>query len=86
MFDAAVTNASPLIYLGRTGNLRLLQSCARTVTVPEAVVRDIRAAGMDDAAVQAVDTCAGLKTVSVSTVPLLIVAWNIGAGESAVLA
>ena len=34
MFDTAVTNASPLIYLGRTGNLHLLQSCARNVCVP----------------------------------------------------
>jgi len=47
LFDAAVTNASPLIYLGRTGNLHLLQRCARTVSVPEAVVREIRAAGRE---------------------------------------
>ena len=86
MFDAAVTNASPLIYLGRTGNIHLLQHCARDVSVPDAVVHEIRAAGTDDAAAQAMDTCAWLQVVSVSTVPPQIAAWNLGIGESAVLA
>lgn len=78
-------NASPLIYLGRSDNLRLIESCARSVYVPEVVVGEIRA-GHNEPAAQAIDTCAWLKVVSVDTTPPHIVAWNLGAGDSAVLA
>ena len=43
MFESAVVNASPLIYLGRTGNLHLIEGCARNVWVPD-VVLDVPAA------------------------------------------
>jgi predicted nucleic acid-binding protein len=85
LFDSAVTNASPLIYLGRTSNLHLLESCARNVCVPDVVVGELRA-GQNEPAAQAVDTCGWLKVVSVETVPSDIQVWNLGAGESAVIA
>ena len=44
MFESAVVNASPLIYLGRTGNLHLIEGCARNVWVPDVVLDEIRAA------------------------------------------
>ena len=85
MFDRAVVNASPLIYLGRTDSLHLIESSARKVCVPDVVVGEIRA-GQNEPAAQAIDRCAWLEVVSVDTIPPHIVAWNLGAGEAAVLA
>lgn len=82
MFEIAVTNASPLIYLGRTGHLDLLRNCARTVCVPEAVVRETR----DDMASRAIDSSAWLRVVQMNAVPSQIAVWDLGDGESAVLA
>lgn len=85
MFESAVVNASPLIYLGRTGNLHLIEGCARNVWVPDVVLDEIRA-GQNEPAAPAVDAAAWLKVVSVGNVPPHVAAWNLGAGESAVLA
>jgi len=85
LLETAVTNTSPLIYLGRTENLHLLESSARNVYVPEAVVAEIRA-GHDEPAARAIDASTWLKVVSVKAVPPEITAWNLGPGESAVIA
>jgi len=85
LLEAAITNASPLIYLGRTESLHLLEICARNVYVPDVVVREIRA-GHDEPAARAIDTCVWLEVVSVNVVPAEVEAWNLGPGESAVLA
>ena len=85
MFESAVVNASPLIYLGRTGNLRLIEGCARSVYLPDVVLEEIRA-GQAEPAVPALDAATWLKVVSVGSVPSQVAAWNLGAGESAVLA
>jgi predicted nucleic acid-binding protein len=85
LFESAVVNASPLIYLGRTGNLHLIEGCARNVWVPDVVLDEIRA-GQNEPAAPVVDAAAWLKAVSVGNVPPHVAAWNLGAGESAVLA
>jgi predicted nucleic acid-binding protein len=85
LLETVVSNASPLIYLGRTENLRLIEICARNVYVPDAVVRELRA-GQDEPAARVIDTCAWLQVISVDMVPPEIMAWNLGPGESAVLA
>jgi predicted nucleic acid-binding protein len=85
LLETAVVNASPLIYLGRTENLHLIETCVRNVYVPDAVVAEIRA-GQNEPAAQAIDTCAWLEVVSVDAVPSEIAAWNLGPGESAALA
>jgi len=85
LLESAVVNASPLICLGRTGNLHLIEGCAGNVWVPDVVLDEIRA-GQDEPAGPAVDAAAWLKVVSVSNVPPHVAAWNLGAGESAVLA
>jgi predicted nucleic acid-binding protein len=48
--ERAVVNASPLILLGRTGYLHLLQAVARTAVVPEDVEGEVRAKGDSDPA------------------------------------
>jgi predicted nucleic acid-binding protein len=55
LLGTAVTNASPPIYLGRTENLHLIESCARKVYVTDVVVREIRA-GQSEPATQAIAT------------------------------
>lgn len=66
---------SPLIYLGQTGNLRLIEGCARNVYVPDVVLKEI-SAGQAEPAVPAVDAATWLKVVSVGSVP----SRRIGAG------
>ncbi len=86
MADLPAVNTSPLIYLSRAGLLELLQIAAPRVAVPTAVVEEIRAWPTADAAVRALDTTPWLETIAREPVPPTIVAWDLGAGESAVLA
>ena len=79
-----VVNASPLILLCKVGHVELLRKVCRTVCVPEGVVAEIRAAP-DDPACRALDTYDWLQRVAVS-VPDGIKAWDLGRGESEVVA
>ena len=82
MIERAVVDASPLIYLGRTGYLDLLKRSAGTVCVPEAVLREIH----PDESAAAVHACDWLRAVQVEAIPRAVSVWNLGSGESAVLA
>ena len=82
----AVVNASPLIFLARAGLIDLLQTTATRVVVPEAVANEIRQRGPSDPTVRVLDQTGWLEAVPVSSVPVEIVAWDLGPGESAVLA
>ena len=79
-----VVNASPLILLCKVGQVELLRRLGRTVCVPEGVVAEI-GADPDDSASCALDTCTWLRRVAVS-VPDAIKAWDLGRGESEVVA
>ena len=79
-----VVNASPLILLCKVGRVDLLHRLCRVVYVPEGVVAEVRAAP-DDPACHALDTCDWLQPVVVS-VPDSIKAWDLGRGESEVVA
>ncbi|MGH8470330.1 MAG: DUF3368 domain-containing protein [Gammaproteobacteria bacterium] len=86
MPDQAVVNASPLIFLARAGRLEFLQLAAPEILVPAAVATEIRQFGADDPAVQALESTPWLKMVEVPAVPPPIQAWDLGPGESSVLA
>ena len=86
MSETAVVNASPLIFLTKAGMLELLKIIAPQIMVPEPVVREIAARGPNDITAKAIADAAWLVTVPVSNVPSLIQSWDLGAGESAVLA
>lgn len=86
MGPVAVVNASPLIFLSRAGLVELLQTTASRVVVPEAVAAEIRMRGPSDPTVRVLDQTRWLETVPVAHVPVEIVAWDLGPGESAVLA
>jgi len=77
-----VVNASPVICLARAGYLRLLYELPDEVLLPQAVVDEI-VAGPDDLAKQAL-LANRLSSVEIQALPEIL-AWDLGAGETAVL-
>lgn len=86
MAEPAVINASPLIYLSRGGCFDLLQVTGDHVFVPESVANELRQRGEDDPAVSAMNRASWLSVVVDPPIPQLVQAWDLGRGESAVLA
>jgi len=84
MTDSPVVNASPLIVLSRAGRLDLLHHFSARVVVPVAVAAEV--AAHSDEAARALASEAWLQQVPGGPVPDAISAWDLGAGESAVLA
>ena len=81
-----VVNTSPLIHLAEAGLLHLLRTAAPVVWVPEPVAREICAYGPHDLTASALAAQSWLEVQPVPAIPADILAWNLGAGESSVLA
>jgi predicted nucleic acid-binding protein len=79
-----VVNASPLILLCKVGRVELLHRLCRTVCVPEGVVAEIEA-DSDDPTFHTLSDLVWLRRVAVS-VPDGVKAWDLGRGESEVIA
>lgn len=79
-----VVNASPLILLCKAGHIRLLEKLGHNVFVPRAVVNEVVAYPADEAG-SMVRSFPWLLQVDV-VVPDSIKAWDLGAGESEVIA
>lgn len=86
MAERPAVNASPLIYLSRAGFVDLLQIAGREIVVPAPVAEDIRRKGAHDPAVQALVQTPWLLVSETPPTPPLIQAWDLGEGESSVLA
>ena len=86
MAEAAVVNASPVIFLAGAGRLELLREAGDTVVVPSAVAREIGAHGPAEPAARALADAPWLEVVDAPEVPPRVLRWDLGAGESAVLA
>lgn len=86
MADRLVVNASPLILLGRVGRLDLLTALADEVAIPEAVVQELRAGDDRDNLASSVEEAVWASVVVDETVPQVIAAWDLGHGETQVLA
>ena len=86
MDKALVVNASPLIFLARIERLDLLASLAKLLVVPEAVIREIQAGSGRDGTADKVKDLPSILQVDDRPVPDRIRFWNLGAGESQVLA
>ena len=86
MGEPAVANASPVIFLARGGHLDLLQLTGDRVLVPTPVAVEIRRRGSEDVTARALDRTPWLEVVEPPPVPSIIHAWDLGPGESAVLA
>lgn len=79
-----VVNASPLILLGKVGRCELLSRLGGSVWVPEGVVAEVEADPADPSA-HAIQRFEWLKRAAVK-VPDVIKVWDLGRGESEVLA
>ena len=87
MPEGAAVNASPLIYLARIRRLDLLRVLSGPIVVPAVVVQELAAGVPREPAVEAVAEAGWLEVVhEPPPVPDDIRAWDLGAGESAVLA
>ena len=86
MPEPPVVNASPLIVLAHGGCFDLLRVAGDSIIVPLAVAAEIRHRGPDDPTVQAMDQAKWLAIYLDPAVPPEILSWDLGRGESAVLA
>lgn len=86
MSKKSVVNASPLIFLSKAGMMHLLQQKVEEVLVPEPVVQEILKRGSQDFTAKVLESIDWLKPVEVAKIPALIQSWDLGPGESSVLA
>jgi predicted nucleic acid-binding protein len=84
--DVWVLNASPVILLGKIGRLDLLESLSAKAVVPNAVVLEIQAGIGEHQAVQSTADWAALRRAADVPIPLSIERWDLGPGESQVIA
>lgn len=87
MADLLVVNASPLIFLGNAGRLELLRVLgASRIVVPQPVFDEVISGGHTDKAARALSDAPWLEKRPFPPVPDSISAWDIGRGESSVIA
>ena len=86
MAERPVVNSSPLIFLSNSGLLELLQLAGSEVVVPMAVAIEVQRRGQTDITVQAIENTPWLTVVETPQVADEILNWELGEGESAVLA
>ena len=77
-------NASPLIVLGKIGQLDLFNMLAEEVVVPNEVAEEIKAGPENDMARLAIET--GKFLIASPSKPIAeLIAWDMGAGETSVI-
>ena len=86
MAERPVVNASPLILLVRGGWLDLLRLAGDEVLVPNHVATEIQRRGADDPTARTLADTTWLVGVETPPIPAIIQAWDLGEGESSVLA
>lgn len=86
MPERPAVNASPLVFLSRGGLLDLLRLAGDEIAVPAAVAAEIQRRGPADLTARAIAEMDWLVVVQTPPVPAIIQAWDLGEGESSVLA
>lgn len=87
MPDVLIVNASPLIFLGNAGRIDLLRATpSDRVIVPEPVFDEVISGGYADKAAKAIAEATWLERRASPSIPTSVVAWDLGAGESSVIA
>ena len=86
MAERPAVNASPLIFLARSDLLDLLRLLSPEIVVPARVASEIERRGAADPTARALASTPWLKTVEVGDIPPQIDRWDLGPGESSVLA
>lgn len=81
-----VVDASPLILFNRIDRLDLLVSLAKRLVFPEAVIREIQAGSERDGTADKIKNLPSILRIADRPVPDRIRLWDLGAGESQVLA
>jgi predicted nucleic acid-binding protein len=81
-----IVNASPLILLGKAGYLHLLSNLAEVIKIPSAVVKEIGAKADGKVILDVLENHAQFLIVKDIDVPAEILAWDLGAGETQVIA
>jgi predicted nucleic acid-binding protein len=81
-----VANASPLILLGKTDDLDLLLGLADSVLIPQSVADEIGAKPDGSPILEALKQNAQCSIVKNETVSASVLAWDLGAGETQVVA
>jgi predicted nucleic acid-binding protein len=84
--EAWVVNASPLILFSRIGRLDLIEHLTPTILVPNAVIEEVRAGQDKDRTASAALMWAGKYRAEDIVVAASIEHWDLGAGESQVIA
>ncbi len=86
MVSLWVVNASPIILLCKAALIDVLQHLGCPVVIPQAAALEIQERGASDPGVQALARATWLATVGPDAIPAAVSVFNLGAGESAVLA
>lgn len=86
MVKLLAVNSSPLILLGRISRLDLLPAIAQRVAIPRSVVEELTVKDGTDWLGTIVTGHPGLEIVDDPQIPATVARWDLGAGESAVLA
>lgn len=81
-----VVNASPLIVLAKIDMVWLLEKLCDHLVIPSGVVEEINDGPIDDPARKWIDAEGNRYKIDVRDVPSMISAWDLGKGESQVLA
>jgi predicted nucleic acid-binding protein len=84
--SSPIVNSSPLIFLSKGGCFDLLRAINDTILIPDAVLNEINRRGPSDPTVQAIHRASWLTVVQSPPTPDIILSWDLGPGESAVLA
>jgi predicted nucleic acid-binding protein len=83
--EAAVVDASPLIYLAHANLIDLLRVAGPLILVPTTVSQEIRRRGENDPTVQALENTPWLREVEPGPDSPRVVPWALGPGETSVL-
>jgi predicted nucleic acid-binding protein len=84
--EAWVVNASPLILFSRVGRLDLIERLAPAILIPTAVVAEVHdGAAKDGTATKALEWAARFEVQNIE-VPTGVSHWDLGSGESQVIA
>ena len=86
MAESAIVDSSPLIFLSKAGLLDFLRLAASEILVPKSVAEEIRRRGPEDVTARALAETAWLHVTPDPPIPSVIEHWDLGPGESAVLA
>jgi len=84
--EPAVLNASPVIFLAGAGLMELAQLAGTPVQIPRIVVEEIEKFGPMDPAALAIKQTNWLEVVESGPAPAIIERWDLGVGETSVLA